>query len=147
MTKLLAQFQRSSIVNKYKTVYEAKKILKDMKLIILYFSSIRDNSIEHEQLLRNLIRLHKTAQQTGVLLEVIFVPVDTCEEDVNRCFQKQGEWYALQYGSDTITEFEYAFGVTSTPFIIAMKRDGTTVSTSASQEINHYGNDAIVSWL
>lgn len=147
MTKLLAHLRRSSIVNKFKTVFEAKTILKDMKLIVLYFSSIRDASIEHESLLRNLIELHKTAQQNGVRLEVIFVPVDICEEDVNRCFQKQGDWYALQYGTDTITEFVYAFGVTATPYIITIKRDGTTVSSCASEDINHYRSDAIVSWL
>lgn len=147
MTKLLAHLRRSLIVNKFKTVYEAKTILKDMKLIVLYFSSIRDASIEHEQLLRKLIELHKTARRNGVRLEVIFVPVDICEEDANRCFQKQGDWYALPYGTDTVAEFVYAFGVTSTPFIITIKRDGTTVSSSASADINHYGTDAIVSWL
>lgn len=141
--KLLPYLANNKIINRYHSVYPANQVLKDMQRIVLFFASVNDTDIE---LLSKLIRLHETAKEHNIRLEVLFVPTDLTEEDALACFARQGDWYSLAHQADVIFLLLHMYEVTGTPRIVVIQRDGRVVSEDGAADIRQYGTDAIVAW-
>lgn len=141
--KLLSYLAHNKIMNRYHTISQATAILKDMQRIVLFFSSVNDTDTE---LLSQLIRLHATAREHHIRLEVLFVPTDLIEEDAWACFARQGDWFALTHQSDAIFLLLSLYEVTGTPRIVVIQRDGRVVSEDGAADIRQYGINAMVAW-
>ena len=152
MTKIMPKFlnflNNSNFINKFQTCIFTKSIFKDMKAIVLYFSSIKDaENVDHCNLLKKLIRLHSTALNRDIRLEVLFVPTDLSSVDASNCFIKHGNWYSLCHGQQAIFELIFTYEITSTPSIVVIKNDGQVISRTAANEIIEYGSNAICAWI
>lgn len=141
--KLLSYLAENKIINRYHSVYPAAEILKDMQRIVLFFISIKDTDTE---LIGKLVRLHETARDNHIRLEVLFVPTDLTEEEGLACFARQGNWYSLAHQADVIFLLLQMYEVTATPRIVVIQRDGKVVSDDGAEDLRQYGTNAIVAW-
>lgn len=146
---LIGYLKELKVINKYQTTFDAKAIFKDIKIIVLFYSSVRDTRQEHTEVLKKLISLHKLAHEKCLRLEVLHIPTDLCQEQANACFIRQGNWYSLYADSNTsiVNEFLFLYGISSTPRIIAINRDGSIISRYGYEDILKYGNGALDCWI
>lgn len=141
--KLISYLANYDIINRYRSVYPAKSVLKDMQRIVLFFASVKDTDTE---LISKLIQLHKTAKENLIRIEVLFVATDLAEEDAWECFNRQGDWFSLEHNPDAIFLLVNMYEITGTPKIVVIQRDGKVVSDDGAADIQQYGTDAIVAW-
>lgn len=141
--KLWPTLANNDLINQYGTHLPATDILKDQKIILLYYSSIQDTDVE---LLAKLRTTYDVVQKHCIRLEVVFVPTDIEAANARQCFAQHGNWYTLPHGCNTIEELLITYGVTWTPAILAIKRDGTIISRTGVADLREYGANALVAW-
>lgn len=83
-----------------------------------------------------LKQFYDQVKAMGEPFEIVFVPFDRSEEDVNSYLEEShGDWLYVPYGSDGIQTLATNFGISGIPALVVVNTEGTVLTKDGRSDV------------
>ncbi|XP_045762813.1 uncharacterized protein LOC123865661 [Maniola jurtina] len=113
-------------------------------IVALLFTA---HKINKDGLIEKFYQIFENVKFVNVPIEVIYVPLDDTEEEMQKSYENQANWFTLKYSDPLIPVLKYFYNITCIPHLLVMKVDGTIVSRHGTLDLEEYGKNAVITWL
>lgn len=132
------------LVNKKGQLYTASNILKNVGIVVYYFTA---SWADDNELLKKLIDVYEENRKRKTGIEIIYVSADTEEKSYLNEFATHGPWLAIPFKNDASVELRWKYDVTSLPQLtVVRKEDGLIISRKGKDELMKLGINVLVTW-
>ncbi|CAG4938665.1 unnamed protein product [Colias eurytheme] len=136
--------KEAHIYNKNNSRIDIEWLTENADAIVLLFTSY---GVDKDGILQKFYTIYENVKFINMPIEVIYVPMDEREEDMMSCYERQANWFTLKIYDPLIQVLKHMYGITCTPYIVVIRPDGLTVSTTGIRDLEEYGKNALITWL
>ncbi|XP_039764837.1 uncharacterized protein LOC120637199 [Pararge aegeria] len=134
----------AAIFNKNKERIPFEWLEANADIIVLLFSA---GITDKDGIIEKFYDIYENVKFVNVPIEVIYIPLDEDEEEMSKAYEKQANWFTLNFACPLIPVLKYMYGITCIPHLLVIRVDGTIISSHAILDLEEYGKNAVITWL
>ncbi|KAJ8925273.1 hypothetical protein NQ315_009101 [Exocentrus adspersus] len=134
------------LVMKNCQTYKAALYLRNVKIIIYYFSA---SWVDDLDLLDKLKIIHAENKKRNLAMEVIYVSADSDEKQFSKYFRDHhGPWPSISINNTVLSEeLRYRYNITCLPqMVVVRKEDSFVITRRGREELEKTGINVLVAW-
>lgn len=134
----------AAIFNKNNEKIPIEWLETNADVIALLFTTY---GVDKDGIIEKFYEIYENVKFVNLPIEVIFVTMDETEQDFDRAYESQANWFTLKFSDPLVPVLKYMYEITCLPSLVVIKFDGTIITKHGIVDLETYGKNAVITWV